>query len=287
MALLPAPFRDLSRWFNKRLEHRAFGELRDQLVAEFPEEEGAAEHSDGFVEGAGHGVLNDLGGCGSGSFHMDADPDEILTRMNTQFSQVNPYGPTHPGEVFVLLNDCDADSHPMTSWVSSYPLHGDLVLHQNGGVIYTPDDGYIGADMFWYYIIDGYGYNSAAPVSILVYDPDIDVDSNNQAVPGDVNNIYNGIDPDNSQSGTDDKIEFNSSLPGKILALNDDDDNQNGVADYLDAPFRNATGRRMVDDDLVPVKLSVPLADTFLKDLWLTLDFVDFSENARTLPRYH
>ena len=113
------------------------------------------------------------------------------------------------------------------------------------------------------------------------------MDSDNLPVPGDVNNIYNEIDPDNSQSGTDDKIEADTELSGKIFAVNDDDDNQNGQPDYLDAPFMLSNGRIILERDLVPVKLSVPLADTFLQDLWLTLDFVDFSENAHTLPRYH
>jgi hypothetical protein len=73
-------------------------------------------------------------------------------------------------------------------------------------------------------------------VTILANDPrvDIDVDSNN-----------NG-----TITGTDDPIEMDA--PGNVVMINRDDDNGNGIADYLDlaGPLANP------DDDLEPVNLA-------------------------------
>jgi len=61
--------------------------------------------------------------------------------------------------------------------------------------------------------------DSATFTGVLV---DLDTDSDNDGT----------INPDNSATGDDDPIETND--PGRILALNDDDDNNNGTADKLD-----------------------------------------------------
>lgn len=74
-------------------------------------------------------------------------------------------------------------------------------------------------------------------VHLLPVEVDLDVDSDN-----------NGrIDPDNGPPGTDDLIEEQS--PGRILFVNSDDDNKNGVADMFDV------GRIASENDLAEILL--------------------------------
>jgi cyanophycinase-like exopeptidase len=68
---------------------------------------------------------------------------------------------------------------------------------------------------------------------------DLDTDSNNDGV----------IDPDNSPAGTDDPIEENQ--PGRVLALNDDDDDADNVSDMA------APARVVGENDLAELRLSV------------------------------
>lgn len=57
----------------------------------------------------------------------------------------------------VLANDTDIDSPPasLTASVLAQSAHGQLSLSVNGGFIYTPAGGYIGADSFAYRVSDG------------------------------------------------------------------------------------------------------------------------------------
>ncbi len=211
-----AALEDLADWFIMRADDQGFGELRDQLVSEFPQDiEEPLLTVEAGVVGTGSSVAFGSGsgsGCSSGSSSgSDGNPnyppeavyDEYSTRMNTTYEYINDYSPTHPGKVGVLFNDTDPEGDQLWSYVYTLPSHGLLTLHQNGGIIYEPDDGYIGADMFYYTATDGLGCDTA-PVTIYVYDPDIDVDSNNNGT----------IDHDNSQAGTDDWIEDEKSANG-------------------------------------------------------------------------
>jgi uncharacterized delta-60 repeat protein len=76
-------------------------------------------------------------------------------------------------------------------------------------------------------------------VEIYVVRADVDVDSNNDGQ----------LDPDNSPFGTDDPIEQRS--PGQVFAVNDDDDNENGIADKDDS------GPVAGEDDLLLVVLNI------------------------------
>ncbi|BAV04820.1 thrombospondin type 3 repeat family [Filimonas lacunae] len=68
----------------------------------------------------------------------------------------------------VLANDTDVDGDTLTVAVQTAPAHGTLVLNDNGGLVYTPDSNYNGADQFTYLVKDGKGGESAAQVTINV-----------------------------------------------------------------------------------------------------------------------
>ncbi|MEO7318071.1 MAG: Ig-like domain-containing protein [Chthoniobacteraceae bacterium] len=68
----------------------------------------------------------------------------------------------------VLANDTDIDSPPasLAASVLAQPAHGQLSLSVNGGFIYTPTAGYIGADSFAYRVSDG-GTPDSTPLTLL------------------------------------------------------------------------------------------------------------------------
>ncbi|MEX1026573.1 MAG: hypothetical protein WD049_01000, partial [Candidatus Paceibacterota bacterium] len=92
--------------------------------------------------------------------------------------------------------------------------------------------------------------NKQTPTLHILPSVDIDIDSDN-----------NGTI---ERSELEDKIE--TTAPGKLIALNKDDDDENGAADYGDdGPYAEN------DDDLVPVKLSYEDVDADLTGMQLKL----------------
>jgi VCBS repeat-containing protein len=69
---------------------------------------------------------------------------------------------------FVLLNDTDADSDPLTAVLVSGVQHGTLALNANGSFSYTPDANYNGLDRFTYKANDGGTDSNIATVSLTV-----------------------------------------------------------------------------------------------------------------------
>jgi hypothetical protein len=96
-------------------------------------------------------------------------------------------------------------------------------------------------------------------IPIAVYtDPDVDTDSNNDGA----------IDPDDTPAGSDDPIEADADKYGRLIPLNDDDDNGNDVADLDENP-------NLAENDLAEIKLdilaqSVPAFEEVLAVLALT-----------------
>jgi hypothetical protein len=110
--------------------------------------------------------------------------------------------------------------------------------------------------------------------SILTIMPsvDIDVDSDNTATP-----TWHGID----RSDWEEQIENEAEYPGKLVLFNNNDDNNNGIPDYLEnADYEYPPGMSWVpfpDPDLVPVVLDRGFAnltgmDGFLFELKVTAD---------------
>ncbi len=69
----------------------------------------------------------------------------------------------------VLANDTDADGNPLTATVASAPLHGSLALSADGSFTYTPADGFVGTDSFFYVVSDGQGGTAQGGVTVTVH----------------------------------------------------------------------------------------------------------------------
>jgi hypothetical protein len=68
----------------------------------------------------------------------------------------------------VVDNDSDVDADALSVSLASPAAHGTLVLDVNGGVSYTPNADFYGADAFTYVVQDGQGGSDTANVSITV-----------------------------------------------------------------------------------------------------------------------
>ena len=61
----------------------------------------------------------------------------------------------------VLANDVDPDGDALTLAIASGPANGEVEI-RDGHVVYTPDDGFFGADDFTYRITDEGGLSDTA-----------------------------------------------------------------------------------------------------------------------------
>lgn len=68
----------------------------------------------------------------------------------------------------VLSNDSDLDGDPLMAYKQSNPLHGSVILNEDGSFTYTPASGFYGSDSFTYLAIDGAFESNLATVSITV-----------------------------------------------------------------------------------------------------------------------
>ena len=67
----------------------------------------------------------------------------------------------------VLANDTDPDGDTLILDQVDNPYHG-VIQKINGKVQFTADDDYLGSDIFWYGVHDGYGHNGAGRVMITI-----------------------------------------------------------------------------------------------------------------------
>jgi gliding motility-associated-like protein len=92
-----------------------------------------------------------------------ANDDQAETKMNI------------PVAIAVLINDTDCDNNinPATVTVVSNPAHGfTMVDSQNGSILYTPEAGYHGTDVFTYRVCDFSGLCDEAIVTIVIKEDD-------------------------------------------------------------------------------------------------------------------
>ncbi|GAA0394894.1 hypothetical protein GCM10009133_00070 [Cocleimonas flava] len=68
----------------------------------------------------------------------------------------------------VLANDSDADGDVLILDQISPPDNGTAVKQSGGGVLYTPNPGFVGTDIFYYGVHDGHGHNGSGNVTITV-----------------------------------------------------------------------------------------------------------------------
>src|SRR4030095_1115810 len=69
----------------------------------------------------------------------------------------------------LLANDIDPDGDTIVSTVFGEPAHGVLTFNKDGSLVYTPDIGFVGTDVFTYQIEDNLGaLSNTATVRITV-----------------------------------------------------------------------------------------------------------------------
>ncbi len=71
----------------------------------------------------------------------------------------------------VLTNDGDVDNAVITATLNTNVTHGALTLAPDGGFVYTPTAGFVGADGFTYHVTDGQADSAIVAVTINVTPP--------------------------------------------------------------------------------------------------------------------
>lgn len=98
------------------------------------------------------------------------DPDDIA---HSAWPDIHDENITvHRGQTIfinVLANDTDSDGDTLILDQVDNTNHGIVTkLNSTGDVKFTADDTYLGSDIFWYGVHDGYGHNGAGKVIITV-----------------------------------------------------------------------------------------------------------------------
>jgi VCBS repeat-containing protein len=68
----------------------------------------------------------------------------------------------------ILANFTDIDGDPMQGQVTIQPVHGTVVVHQDGSTTYTPSANFYGTDSFHYTVTDSHGLTATATISVTV-----------------------------------------------------------------------------------------------------------------------
>ncbi len=95
----------------------------------------------------------------------------IPTGLNTPPTAVNDNATTSLNTavpIAVLANDADPNGDFLAVTSVSQPAHGVTIVNGNGGVTYTPANGFAGYDSFTYTIRDGRGATATATVNVAV-----------------------------------------------------------------------------------------------------------------------
>ncbi len=76
-----------------------------------------------------------------------------------------------PVEIPVLANDADPEGDELAlAAIPQSPVHGVLGFDDDGGIVYSPDPGYEGPDLFVYEVCDAHGACDTATVTVQVGD---------------------------------------------------------------------------------------------------------------------
>lgn len=71
----------------------------------------------------------------------------------------------------LLANDTDIDSVGLTATLVTQPLHGAVIMNNDGSFTFTPTTGYSGLDSFTYRATDGGGLSDTATVNLTITIP--------------------------------------------------------------------------------------------------------------------
>ncbi|MEO8683834.1 MAG: Ig-like domain-containing protein, partial [Devosia sp.] len=112
-----------------------------------------------------YAISDGNGGTAIGTVNVSVNATNAIPVANPDTVVLNEDTPTI---VAVLGNDTDADGHALSVTAVGTPLHGAVVINQNGTVTFTPTANYSGTDTFSYTISDGHGGTSSASVNLTI-----------------------------------------------------------------------------------------------------------------------
>ncbi len=215
-------------------------------------------------------VCTSTGACSNATVTVDVIPivdaldDSVATDLDIAI------------DIDILANDNDL---PTTGTLTNTtPTNGTLVINDNGTtgdpsddtVTYTPNTGYLGPDSFDYTICDTAGNCSTATVTILVNEPMVNLDADNDGIvdsfedlntdldndpttdPTDTDSdgIPDYLDIDSDNDGIPDNVEAQNTLTYIVPSLVDANDNG------LDDAYENGGNVGLIpvdsDGDLIP-----------------------------------
>ncbi len=139
-----------------------------------------------------------------------------------------------PLDIFPLANDTSSSPAPKSVTTYSNPTNGTLTTDGSGHFVYTPNNGFVGVDSFFYTIQDTDGYSSGATVTI-------DVQARPTArvtvtVDRDGDLIADAADLDDDNDGILDSVEGTFDTDGDGVPNHQDLDSDNdGISDLYES----------------------------------------------------
>lgn len=173
-------------------------------------------------------LCNMFGACSTAMVTVDVIPivdaldDSVATDQDV------------PVDIMMLDNDNDL---PITGTITTTsPTNGSIVLNDNGTsgnpsddfITYTPNPGYLGTDSLDYTLCDGVGNCSTATITIMVNEPMIDLDADNDGIVDSFEDLNTDGDDDPSTNPTDTDVD---GIPDYL----DIDSDNDGIPDNVEA----------------------------------------------------
>ncbi len=209
-------------------------------------------------------VCNSSGECSTATVTVTVIPvlDAIVDARSTEQNL--------PIDIYVLFNDNDL---PIGGTISNTDTSNGTLVHNSNGTpvyafddyyTYTPNPDYLGSDSFDYTICDTMGHCSTATVTIIVVEPGVDLDADNDGIvdsfedlnldgdndpstdptDSDGDGVPDYLDIDSDDDGIPDNVE--SQLTSLYILPSGVDDNENGLDDAYEV---DAVGIFPVDTD--------------------------------------
>ncbi|MEO9511171.1 MAG: gliding motility-associated C-terminal domain-containing protein [Flavobacteriaceae bacterium] len=173
-------------------------------------------------------VCNAFGACSTATVTVDVLPivDALDDSVATDQDVVV--------DIDMLANDNDL---PNTGTITTTsPSNGTLFLNDNGTsgdpsddfITYTPTTGFLGTDNFDYTICDGVGNCSTATITVMVNEPMIDLDADNDGIVDAFEDLNSDLDDDPTTNPTD---TDGDTIPDYL----DIDSDNDGIPDNVEA----------------------------------------------------
>lgn len=164
-------------------------------------------------------VCNSFGDCSTATVTVEVLP--IVDAIDDLVATIE----NSPLDIDILANDNDIPS--IGTLTATDPSNGNILINSGGtpndpsddSITYTPDNGFLGNDIFTYTICDDSGHCSTATVTVMINSAGVDLDSDDDGIVDSFEDLNLDADNDPSTNPTD----------------TDDD----GIPDYLDIDSDN------------------------------------------------